>query len=102
VRPLRDPPGVDPSTRRVLDDAEGDDHGRRVDRVDEILREVSVGAVVDEPKGDPATLGGREPRVRHAGEIRSDEEDGSVVGVEQRGHLAQTLARARDDGHRIG
>ena len=49
VRPLRHPPGVDPRARRVLDHAEGDDHRRRIDRVDEILGEVPVGAVVDEP-----------------------------------------------------
>ena len=79
VRPLRHPPGVDPRARRVLDHAEGHDRRRRIDRVDEILGEVAVGAVVDEPQRDPTTFGGREPRVRHARKVRSDEQDGPAA-----------------------
>ena len=49
VRSLRHPPGFDPRARRVLDHAEGGDRRGRIDRVDQILREVSVGAVLLPP-----------------------------------------------------
>jgi hypothetical protein len=83
VRAVRHQPHVDARARRVLDRAEGDDNRPPIDRVDEILREVPVGAFVDEPQRDLMALGGREPRVRHAREVRSDEDDGSMLGLEQ-------------------